>query len=705
MIGFLLLVTLFSLLDASGIYLEQAGVVDWHRMYFGRLIDAHWSEDSEVVYVASERRLLGALNATNGQVIWRQELPSDIIGTRVNGNTIQSVDSEFLLQDWDAATGALLSQKKSQSKPSEFHKLFYAAASGAFLKTDDCTVDKVIKKADKSLIMCTDWTLAMYSDDKLLWQRQESLANVTASAFVELPKEKVVLSNQRPHSTDLPLILRSLHRMFYRIVDGVRRIFESTHLVAQPHTSQLVTDQFGIRHLLVMGTSTGKVCAVLTDTGSIQWCHKNLGGPVKSIIDSSRLPNNEWTVAVVYSQVAGVSKMVTLQYLLGTEKSSASQPKVFKAAALLTLPNTHLMALTTNDGQVSVLPATSKTQLANHTESIVLHNVDVEKSVVTGFRLNQELKKTPAWTLHFPDEKIIGHSNHRADEKLASQGRVLGDRSVLYKYLNPNMITVATVVANPREHQTLTIYLIDSALGTILETVRHEDAVSFNGVYNPFHIVQCENWLVYFHWAWSTRVRTAGDRVAVPQLTVIDLYESSVPDLHIDAFFPPYLMMQSYNVPYGVTALGVTATQSGITTREVLVSTTNGGIQSISKKLLDPRRPYKAAGAMTADEKEEMLIPYAPMLEENPRETVSHVYPLVGISNIVTSPSLYESTTVVCTYGLDMFCTRQMPSKAFDILGPEFSRVGLIIVIGGLSVGILVCRHLAVKKKLAQEWK
>jgi len=29
-------------------------------------------------------------------------------------------------------------------------------------------------------------------------------------------------------------------------------------------------------------------------------------------------------------------------------------------------------------------------------------------------------------------------------EKVASMGRVLGDRRVLYKYLNPNLIAVAT---------------------------------------------------------------------------------------------------------------------------------------------------------------------------------------------------------------------------------------------------------------------
>lgn len=47
-------------------------------------------------------------------------------------------------------------------------------------------------------------------------------------------------------------------------------------------------------------------------------------------------------------------------------------------------------------------------------------------------------------------------------------------------------------------------------------------------------------------------------------------------------------------------------------------------IQSVSRKLLDTRRPLKLANALTNEEKEEMLIPYAPFIGEDDKQVISH---------------------------------------------------------------------------------
>ncbi len=85
----------------------------------------------------------------------------------------------------------------------------------------------------------------------------------------------------------------------------------------------------------------------------------------------------------------------------------------------------------------------------------------------------------------------------------------------------------------------------------------------------------------------------------------------------------PFVKTQAYAFHSGITAMGVTQTKHGITTREVLVSTLNQ-IHAIPRRLLDARRPMKTASAMTADEREELLIPYAPMLDENVKEVITH---------------------------------------------------------------------------------
>jgi ER membrane protein complex subunit 1 len=54
----------------------------------------------------------------------------------------------------------------------------------------------------------------------------------------------------------------------------------------------------------------------------------------------------------------------------------------------------------------------------------------------------------PIWTLRLGGsdngQKITVVESKNAIERVHSQGRVLADRSVLYKYVNPNLIVVAT---------------------------------------------------------------------------------------------------------------------------------------------------------------------------------------------------------------------------------------------------------------------
>jgi hypothetical protein len=86
----------------------------------------------------------------------------------------------------------------------------------------------------------------------------------------------------------------------------------------------------------------------------------------------------------------------------------------------------------------------------------------------------------------------------------------------------------------------------------------------------------------------------------------------------------PHVMAQTYIAPGAIHSMSVTNTGQGVTTREVLLGYVHGQIQAVSKRLLDPRRPYKTASAMSAEEKEELLVPYSAVLEENPKEVITH---------------------------------------------------------------------------------
>lgn len=167
----------------------------------------------------------------------------------------------------------------------------------------------------------------------------------------------------------------------------------------------------------------------------------------------------------------------------------------------------------------------------------------------------------------------------------------------------------------------------------------------------------------------------------------------------------PHVIADSFIFHGDITAIGVTDTRSGITTREVLFATANGQLHAVSRMLLDARRPHKLGSAMTTEEREEMLVPYQPTIDVHPKEVLSYTLDVRNVRAITTSRTTIESTTLIFARGLDLFFTRRMPSKSFDVLGEEFSRGMLLMLMGSLAAGIIVAKHMVAEKKLNKAWE
>lgn len=75
-----------------------------------------------------------------------------------------------------------------------------------------------------------------------------------------------------------------------------------------------------------------------------------------------------------------------------------------------------------------------------------------------------------------------------------SLGRVLGDRSVLYKYVNPHMVALHAHYAN-----NVAVTLLDVVNGAILHQERHANARLPDTLRDTAPLVHCENWLVVRH--------------------------------------------------------------------------------------------------------------------------------------------------------------------------------------------------------------
>ncbi|KAI9713682.1 MAG: hypothetical protein M1828_001371 [Chrysothrix sp. TS-e1954] len=307
-------------------------------------------------------------------------------------------------------------------------------------------------------------------------------------------------------------------------------------------------------------------------------------------------------------------------------------------------------------------------------------------------------------------QRILSVVSHPEKEPVASIGKVLGDRSVLYKYLNENSVVVTT--ADDRSN-TLSVYLLDSFSGSVLYTAEHKGV----DLGQPVPVLLSENWLCY---AYATE--SADEELSRGyELTVAELYESQLPNdrgpleslAEFKSTMPntitrragkPFVVSQTYETPELISDMAVTQTTQGITSRQLLVTVPAlNAVIGIPRQLLDPRRPVGVDP--TAMQVEEGLMRYIPALHFDPKWYLNHKEELQDVKNMMTTPTGLESTSLVFAYGHDLFGTKVSPSFAFDILGSSFNKVQLILTVVALTVGVFFVAPLVTRKQTNMLWQ
>ncbi|KAH1303388.1 hypothetical protein KXW98_004081 [Aspergillus fumigatus] len=315
--------------------------------------------------------------------------------------------------------------------------------------------------------------------------------------------------------------------------------------------------------------------------------------------------------------------------------------------------------------------------------------------------------KTPVWEfLPAQGQKIIRAIARPAHDPVASIGKVLGDRSVLYKYLNPNLALITAA----GEDNTATFYLLDAISGRIL----HSSTQKGVDTSQPIASTISENWFVYSFYGDPL---TPSDAKGY-QLVVSELYESPLPNdrgplgsasnyssIHGSNILPlPHVISQAFIIPEPISHMAVTQTRQGITTRQLLCTLpASNSIVGIPRPVLDPRRPVERDP--TSTEAEEGLFKYNPVLEFDGKWYLSHNRDVAGIKAVLSSPTLLESTSLIFAFGGDVFGTRATPSQAFDVLGKGFSKLQLIMTVLALSVGVIILAPMVRRKQTNLLWK
>lgn len=570
-------------------------------------------------------------------------------------------------------------------------------------------VSEVIKKAEENYVVrsavvtdADDWVMVRNGD--VAWTRPEGLSGAVAATWAEIPESEDLAKTleAEAHSNPLEAYIHRLNRhindlqhlpaYLQEVPERLLNIIMGSE--AAKDNVGLTRDSFGFNKLVVLATKRGKLYGLdVGNQGRIVWSKSAHETPSSKPWDVKAIHADDAKGVVTVRGANGEFIIVKSDTGKTVETMGPGLwPPVQSTAAVDSDAGPWLLPIGI-DGDISDIP------LAWAPKQTVVVRAGNELRGVIFEPKGEQAVDVPAWTFTPSAGQTIVHVTPRSiHDPIASIGRVLGDRSVKYKYLNPNTLVVAAI---DEQATTLTTYLLDTVSGEVLTSAAYE------GV-DPNKDVSCaiaENWFACSFFAEYNLRDSETQHVKGYQLAVTDLYESELANDRgplgdapsFSAMDPvdtptgpvlPSAVSKTFVLPGPITSLTVTQTRQGITTRQLLAYVPDShSITGIPRALMEPRRVV--GRDPTAAEVEEGLSKYSPVIEFDPRSMITHERDVIGIQDIIAAPATLESTSLVFAYGIDIFGTRVAPSMPFDILGKGFNKVSLIGTVLALTIGVM----------------
>lgn len=550
-----------------------------------------------------------------------------------------------------------------------------------------------------------DWELIRNGDH--VWLRPESLAGAVAAGFIE-PLEERGLADELAMESHSSLSRAYVHRVRRHLKGFIyfsawTKVFLSRlrGKFTREHSSEaeLTTlDGFGFHKIVIIATERGRLIALNTGKhGSVVWnihlVDLSLGQRLEVMSIESE---NDIALIRGYDGElwrVRISDGTVVQHQLGGMFDGS---KI--ASSVLDALGEKFLVSVKDDGSLGYYTK------SNIKEGTIIVTRGIQ-GAVRGWNLTPDTDPLMAWEFWPALGEVVTKVVVRpAHDPVASIGKALGDRNVLYKYINPNILFIVT--ANP-EASRATINILDSASGHTLHTATHANVDNRR----PIEAIVSENWIAYSLFADVSTPSQDSLETSYPnskgfQLIISELFKSRFPNDRgpLDAsanfstiypsplsgsmtFHSPHVISQAYSVPGPISHISITSTLQGITPRSLLCFLPyQNALISLPRTVLDPRRPVGRDPSPT--ELEEGLFKHNPLLEFEPKRIISHKREIFSLSGIITSPSLLESTSLVFSYGkVDIFGTRVAPIGEFDMLGKGFSKLQLVGTVIALAIG------------------
>jgi hypothetical protein len=600
-------------------------------------------------------------------------------------------------------------------------------------------------KRPRAILVAEDGSLTTVDLSGTAWVREEALATVTDAKFAPLPREKkdygpgpIVKMLKGDFSFTYSDVIETVSREYTAISNALLNslpppVSHESKVISPEVPKSNVAIRFGGDQIIATATCTGKMFGLDSLAGYIVWSRFFPGSSCdasgKPRLHMQLLPSDETGEApillVAVKTEAGLKQMVWLDPLTGETKKGSD---VKSKAARHVVPVGDKVALVGEDHTVTVVPAGDiSNELTEH--PVYLYEVDRKSRVITGYRLRQNGLEL-AWIQDLAhEERILVAESVGENARNGAPVLVKGDSSILYRYIEPNLLVVVA-----ERGATMTLYILGTVSGNLVQSFE------VVGGSEPVKVLAVDNAVVMHYWSMqNTRfellsVELFANMPDPGAAAVVMGQHNKTRPAHDYVFAPrPLVASQNHIYPHGFTSFGVSCTKNGVTPRALLLATTTNRIHTLSLDHINPRKhppkekapllppppnhgfadqtPPPAKNQPTIDRavqptKTETLTPYRPIVMANPlTDYMTFGHQVFHIQGIATAPSSMESTSLAFAYGLDLFYAPVQPAGGYDLLAPDFNFMLLILSGIGCAIAVVFGEWYSTHKGLLDLWK
>jgi len=569
-------------------------------------------------------------------------------------------------------------------------------------------------RVERAWTGCEDgsWQLVLLMEDgallsltprgNLMFLREEALADISLVQMVAVGQVERYTQQPAAHTNmlDPALLLQNFLARIKRHLNQLQGLVLAVtdFRLSSDKDSVIVSDKFGLRKVVVVVSNRGKLYGLDSGSGALLWQARVPGKPSALHLQRDGRTDNEAALAcLVYRHSRSTHFILAFNPITGVVSSES--PVNLELDQALLLPEVadfslRPLLLVGKDSRAELFPSSAHSHLITLPRLFVVTDRQGQGLVgnIVTVSSSGGVVLTPVWSLNSPGTNIIHVRTRQQDEKVHSAGRVMDDRSVLFKYMNPNLALVVAEGQDTTSKSFITVQVVDLVTGRIFFSATHKKVAP------PFHAVLSENWAVYTYF---------NDKARRTELVSLELYEGKTQGNNtmfssVENTVVPLVERQAYILPVSdVVALTETMTDKGITAKHLLVASSQGSILDLPLHMVDPRRPALNSPPHL---REPGIPPYIPELPTPHESILNYNQSVTGVRGITASPSGLESTVLLFIHGLDLYGTRIAPSKGFDLIKDDFEHIMIAGVLLFLVAASFVTRKLAQRKMLNRAW-